>query len=437
MGSPRKAKHSRSRRGRADKQSPRHGFMLRSIDGPLEGREYLFEDKAVLGRTDDNDVLVLGPGVSRQHARVYLDHGVHMLEDLKSANGTRLNGEAISEPEVLRDGDYITLSQSSFLFSVLQQVGGEATSEMRLDDAEQLAIDHTKTRENRGRALLGTKRRKLIAAAILLLVIGGGAAYKLFWADGGKMVIFDQSAVPLKYSDEGSFFEAVYGYGKYDQAHKDRAIIHFEYLGGRATLQYGAWGIDKVGEVAILLNGTRIGDVPLTMRKWVYGKKLNLPRDKLKKNAINELVFDNTRNPPREDPWEVCYVQILQEAIPPADAREARHRFELAKKVWEDRALEPSNVYTAMLGFKKARDLLEALPEKPPLYQESVDYMERADKELTKRFQEGLFSARRAQRVDNDVRKARLVLLKTLRSFRREDFRHRELQRYLDGLAKK
>ncbi|MBW2732088.1 MAG: FHA domain-containing protein [Deltaproteobacteria bacterium] len=435
MASRRKQKSSRGTEKGGD--CPRHGFVLRAIDGPLEGREYLFKEKAVLGRTDDNDILVLGTGVSRQHARVYFEHGVYMVEDLKSANGTRLNGEGIDNPEVLRDGDYITLSQSSFLFSVLQQVGGDATSEMRLDDLEKLAVDHTQTRESSAPKFLGTKRSKLLAVVVVLLVLGGGTAYKLFLADGAKAVIFDQSDVPLTYSDEGSFFEAVYGYGKYDQARKNRVILRFEYLGGRATLQYGAWGVDKVGEVTISLNGSKVGEVPLTMRRWVYGQKLNLPRQTLKKGVTNELIFNNTRNPPHEDAWEICYVQILQEAVPPPDPREARHRFELAKKVWENRALEPSNVYTSMLGFKKTRDLLEGLAEKPPLYQEAVDYMELADKELTTRFQEGLFSARRSQRVDNDVRKARRVLLRTLRSFRKEDFRHRELQRYLDALAEK
>jgi len=193
--------------------------------------------------------------------------------------------------------------------------------------------------------------------------------------------------------------------------------------------------VDKVGEVAISLNGDMVGQVPLTMGRWVYGLKLVLPRDKLRRGKTNQVIFRNTLNPLAKDSWEVCYLQILQEAIPPADEKEARHQFELAKKAWEDREIEPGNLSTALVGFRKARDLLELLPDKPELYQEALDFIDKVDGALTRKFEDGLFSARRAEKFDADPSKARTVLLNTLNYFRKDDFRYREVQRYLDNLA--
>jgi pSer/pThr/pTyr-binding forkhead associated (FHA) protein len=421
------------RRGKTD--SPKRGFIVTIVDGPNEGQESFFEKEAILGRVEECDVLVIEPGISRRHARIFDDHGIFMLEDLGSANGTRLNGQKIEAPEVLRDGDYLSLSATTFMFSALDGLRGEATAETQLSDTEQKAVDVSREGERpKKRGFLRSTWGKLL---IVFLVLGIGAAvgFKLYLRSNAKEVVSDLSGVPLSYSESDAFFNAVYGYGRYDKSHPNRVVIHFEYLGDRATVQYGAWGVDKVGEVEILLNGRKVGAVPLTMQRWVYGLKLVLPKDKLRKSKVNELIFNNTRNPPARDTWEICYVQLLQEAIPPPDPKEARHRFELAKKAWEDREVEPSNAYAALVGFEKARDLLEALPEKPPLYQEALDYIEKADKELTKRFQEGLFSAHRARKYGN-VRKARHVLIRTLRYFRKEDFRHRELQRYLSNLAK-
>jgi pSer/pThr/pTyr-binding forkhead associated (FHA) protein len=415
----------------------RRGFVLTVVSGVDPGKEYFFEDTAAIGRIETSDIVLVEPGISRTHARIYEEQGLFFIEDLKSANGTRLNGQLLTEAEVLRDGDYVTLSQTTFQFSLLDATRGEPTGRPRLSTGEAQAADFaTRTRTVRlghiGR-LVRTPRGRLVVV-LLLVVLGALGAYGL-WGRRTKTSFFDQSTSPLTYSDENEFFNAVFGFGAYDRSHLTQLMVNFEYLGGRATLQYGASGIDKTGEVNILLNGDVVGQVPLTLEKWVYGLKLVLPREKLKKNQRNQVVFHNTRNPPAKDPWQICYLQIIQEAIPPPDPQEAALQFELAKKAWEDREIEPSNMYTALLGFKRARDLLEGAPQRTDLYQEALDYIEKVDQALTRKFDEGQFSARRAEKVDGDPEKARSVLIRTLRYFRREDFRYREIQRYLDALS--
>lgn len=435
---PGKYRGKRRAPARAGASKPKTGFILTVIDGANLGKEYFFEKNATVGRVEENDIVVVEPGISRNHVRIYDDQGIFLIEDLGSANGTRLNGEKLAESEVLKDGDYITLAGTTLQFSQLTAARGEVTAQTSLSEVEAQAVDATGTKVDvvaaRGVKWLWRSRPgKSILLALALGIVGGG--YYLKHRGQGQFVLTDQSDTPLTFSEDDTFFNSVYGYGKYDQSHREHVIVKFEYLGGRATLKYGASGVDKVGELAIQLNGKEVGKAPLTMNRWVYGLTQNLPRELLKKGTTNELMFDNTLNPPNSENWEICYVQIIQEAIPPPDPKEARAQFELAKKAWEDQDIEPGNMSAALEGFKRTRDLLEGLAVKPPLYQDALDFIDKVDKTLTRRFSEALFSARRAQKLDGEIGKARTILVRALRYFHKDDFRYREIQRQLEALA--
>ncbi len=47
--------------------------------------------------------------INRRHARVVRDQGVYWVEDLKSRNGTRLNGTPVAGRAPLREGDEIQI----------------------------------------------------------------------------------------------------------------------------------------------------------------------------------------------------------------------------------------------------------------------------------------------------------------------------------------
>jgi pSer/pThr/pTyr-binding forkhead associated (FHA) protein len=421
--------------GAAKSQEAKRGFVLVELEGNNPGKEHLFEDVATMGRVEDNTLVLLQAGVSRHHARISYADGVHELEDLKSANGTRLNGEILShEKEVLRDGDYITLGQATLQFSVIAKSSGEITARTRLSSADAERADKTKesvmASENPRRARRG--RLIMIATA---LVVGLGLIAFLLRGESKDEGTTDLSDQPLTYSDDDLFFNAVFGMGQYDQSHPRQAMVDFEYLGDHVTLRYGATGVDRLGEVEIHLNDQKVGQVPLTMSRWVYGLKLVLPRKTLITGKTNRLVFKNMRNPVHNDSWEVCYVQLVQRAMPAPDPNRARRQFERARKAWDDREVAPSNMYSALVGFQSTLDLLEKLETRPALYQEASDFLDRVDRALTKRFQEGLFSARRHEKVDGDQTKAIKALRLTLRYFRKDDFRYREVQQRLDQFS--
>ena len=66
------------------------------VKGPKQGRSFLLSDTAAtLGRDSANEICLNESSVSRRHAKVYKDNDQYYVEDLKSKNGTWINGSVI------------------------------------------------------------------------------------------------------------------------------------------------------------------------------------------------------------------------------------------------------------------------------------------------------------------------------------------------------
>jgi len=74
----------------------------------------------VIGRVKASGLMIKDPNVSRQHAVIEEQAGVHYLVDLGSVNGTFVNGERIAR-WALRDGDVARICDHEIRFSF---VGG-------------------------------------------------------------------------------------------------------------------------------------------------------------------------------------------------------------------------------------------------------------------------------------------------------------------------
>ncbi|MFL6239005.1 MAG: FhaA domain-containing protein [Actinomycetes bacterium] len=83
---------------------------------PEETSYPLAARSTVLGRADDCDLRVVDPGASRRHAEVRrVDDHLVTVVDLGSTNGTLVNGERAGQAD-LRDGDTITIGETTFTF---------------------------------------------------------------------------------------------------------------------------------------------------------------------------------------------------------------------------------------------------------------------------------------------------------------------------------
>ena len=80
------------------------------------GQDFSLErDELVIGRIDDNDIVIDHRSVSRNHARITLEGRTHRIIDLGSANGVLVNGEEYAMTN-LRKGDLIELGHVCFRF---------------------------------------------------------------------------------------------------------------------------------------------------------------------------------------------------------------------------------------------------------------------------------------------------------------------------------
>jgi hypothetical protein len=69
-----------------------------------------------VGRMPDCDLVIDDPSVSKHHARIEWDGHDALVEDLKSSNGTRLNGDQLHMKMAVRDGDTIEFGDTQFCY---------------------------------------------------------------------------------------------------------------------------------------------------------------------------------------------------------------------------------------------------------------------------------------------------------------------------------
>ncbi len=91
-------------------------LRLVQVDGPLR---FTIEPgrTLVLGRSAGCDLLVASPAVSRRHAELRIDGDGLLVRDLETANGTTLNGVAVSAPAAARVDDLLGFGGSVFRVS--------------------------------------------------------------------------------------------------------------------------------------------------------------------------------------------------------------------------------------------------------------------------------------------------------------------------------
>jgi hypothetical protein len=73
-------------------------------------------NRAIAGRSGASDIRVRGEDVSRRHALIWRESGSAWVADLGSSNGTHLNGERLTGPAPLVDGDRLALGDAGFVF---------------------------------------------------------------------------------------------------------------------------------------------------------------------------------------------------------------------------------------------------------------------------------------------------------------------------------
>lgn len=88
----------------------------------------LVTDEIIVGRETTNAVVIQEGSISNRHARIFRTPEGFMVEDLKSRNGTFVNGEPVKEKRLLADNDEVRFGRVLMTFHTAKEIqSGEQT----------------------------------------------------------------------------------------------------------------------------------------------------------------------------------------------------------------------------------------------------------------------------------------------------------------------
>lgn len=89
--------------------------VLKVVGGKNDGREInIAVPRFIIGRGDTAHLRPSSDLVSREHCEILVTEGKVMLNDLKSRNGTFVNGKELSETHVAKSGDSLRVGRLQF-----------------------------------------------------------------------------------------------------------------------------------------------------------------------------------------------------------------------------------------------------------------------------------------------------------------------------------
>src|SRR5271157_5128230 len=109
-----------------------------SEKGGAERREAFDKNEINVGRVQGNDLMLAKGNVSKHHARLLYRDGRFIVTDLKSTNGTYVNGRKISQATIVRQGDKIYVGD----FVLRLEAGNAGAPESPGDAPSQLRSTH-------------------------------------------------------------------------------------------------------------------------------------------------------------------------------------------------------------------------------------------------------------------------------------------------------
>jgi hypothetical protein len=110
-------------------------FQLVQRSGPAPGKIYsLTKNEIYMGRDITNDIVINDPEISRKHARLTLQAGGYLLEDLGSTNGSFVDGQRITGSHSMAPGEVIMLGDNVSLTYETADYDPEATMAVSQDE---------------------------------------------------------------------------------------------------------------------------------------------------------------------------------------------------------------------------------------------------------------------------------------------------------------
>ena len=101
-----------------DRTRPPGERVTRLLVGKIDQQELrfpLFKDRLTIGRTQQNDIQLDAPYISRRHAVVATEGDATRVIDWGSKNGVYVNSRRVTE-HFLKNGDIVTIGNAKFRY---------------------------------------------------------------------------------------------------------------------------------------------------------------------------------------------------------------------------------------------------------------------------------------------------------------------------------
>lgn len=147
-------------------------------------------DRFTIGRQSDCDLAISDGRLSRSHAVIERRGGRYEIVDIGSSNGTDLNGAPVFDPEVLSNGDAISLGGFKLAVEITEQVIASIVEPSKDVIVESSPAPKAKAATAATGSQIPTAL--LVAApllAIILVAVGGIVAYFVISSRGPEIVV--------------------------------------------------------------------------------------------------------------------------------------------------------------------------------------------------------------------------------------------------------
>jgi pSer/pThr/pTyr-binding forkhead associated (FHA) protein len=209
-------------------------------------------------------------------------------------------------------------------------------------------------------------KRALVSMVVVILTVAsvGGLAFAL-GSDGEK----PQLPEPQKLTGEP--LKARFGLGeKVDYEKVDSKSFDFDVASPvqvMVVVQLQSKGIDTREEISVSVNGVDLGFLPPdTDNADEATHEIIVPAVVVRRNESNTITFDNVRNPPEADPWQIWNIWIEIAVLPERDqqglALDALEKFNKGEQKSKQVDLGTQNLWDSYKFFRESWLTLEALP---------------------------------------------------------------------------
>jgi CRP-like cAMP-binding protein len=214
-------------------------------------------ETTTVGRSEDNDIILSDPAISRNHARIIFENGNWAIEDLGSANGILAHGSRVSKA-ALQSGEFYKIGKSTFRFIEEDAPEPSAqlsrTAEILSASFNDLALIAEKERSRP----LSQRLRDGITAVPFLSSLWEEELRKL--AGAATIHVFGEGKTIISQGDSGRSIYIVL-------AGRVRVFVrdHYSRAHELATLEDGAF----FGEMSFFTSEPRSANVAAMLASWI------------------------------------------------------------------------------------------------------------------------------------------------------------------------